>query len=187
MESLCSFKVQVNIQQSTRRHIPKNLNLHQHHCEDFKSRMVQNPLKIYLAVSTDYISIDHYRTLQLLRDTESVFQWECTLYTLVVMEGPFTMIDTPPELAVTSFAKGRDCCTDWRVGISRRRLVLSSFHCFVTVNNRYSNRSKVSVRLLCILILLLAPCNWPGQNVRYVHHSAYSCHRLNPLQFFPVL
>jgi len=58
MEALCSFKVQVNIQQSTRRHIPKKLNLHQHRCEDFKSRLVQNPLQTYLVVSTDYISSD---------------------------------------------------------------------------------------------------------------------------------
>jgi hypothetical protein len=58
MEAMSSFKVLINIQQSTRRHIPKNLNIHQHRCEGFKFRVVQNPLKIYLAVSTDYISID---------------------------------------------------------------------------------------------------------------------------------
>jgi len=110
-----------------------------------------------------------------------------TLHTIVVMEGLFTTTGTPPELAVTSFAKGRDCNTDRRVGICRHRLVLSCFHVFVTVNNCYSNRSKASVKLLCILILLLPPCNWPGQNVRYVHHSAYSCHCLSSLQSFSVL
>jgi len=59
MQAPCSFKVPVTIQQSTRRHIPKNLNLHQHRCEDFKiSYGTKRTLKIYLAVSTDYISID---------------------------------------------------------------------------------------------------------------------------------
>lgn len=64
------------------------------------------------------------------------------------MEGPFSTTGTPPELEVTSFAKGRDCYTERREVISRRRLVLSSFHVFVTVNNCCSYRSKVSVILL---------------------------------------
>lgn len=67
------------------------------------------------------------------------------------MEGPFTTTGTPPELAATSFAKGRDCNTDRRAGISRHRLVLSSFHVFVTVNNCYSNHSKASVSLFVLI------------------------------------
>jgi hypothetical protein len=55
----CSFKVPVTIQQSTRRHIPEKLESSSSPlCEDFKSRMVQNALKICLAVSIGYISMD---------------------------------------------------------------------------------------------------------------------------------
>jgi len=89
--------------------------------------------------------------------------------------------------SASCFAKGRDCSTNRRVDISRHPLVLSSFHVFVTVNNCHSNRSKASVRLLCILILLLAPCNWPGQNVRYMHIVDILATVLalyNPFQFF---